>query len=157
MLFSVFQAAQCILLRCCQVCKLVSHSIQANKQFDYLFILWNTIRYHQLTLTLLKAAWQRTQQLVQQRREAIRRVAEELLTAEDEKIDGTRLVEIIEVISELYIIIRNNKYHYSFIFTPDYSLLLCMLETYFIRHMCIRYVRWGCPSLYLRVLRLQTK
>lgn len=58
---------------------------------------FHNFRYHQLTLTLLKAAWRRTQQLVQQRRDAVKRVAEELLVAEDEKITGTRLVEIIEV------------------------------------------------------------
>ncbi len=54
-------------------------------------------RYHKLTLTLLKASWKRSQQLVQQRRSAITKVAEEMLAAPDEKLTGQRLVEIIEV------------------------------------------------------------
>jgi hypothetical protein len=53
--------------------------------------------FHALTLTLLKAAWRRAQQLVAVRADAIRAVAAELLTAEDEKVEGSRLVEIIEV------------------------------------------------------------
>ncbi|WIA18809.1 hypothetical protein OEZ85_003491 [Tetradesmus obliquus] len=52
--------------------------------------------FHALTLTLLKAAWRRTQQLVATRADAIRAVAAELLSAEDEKVEGSRLVEIIE-------------------------------------------------------------
>jgi len=53
--------------------------------------------YHRLTLTLLKAAWQRTLQLVQQRRSAIQAVAKEMVAEAEEKLPGTRLVEIIEV------------------------------------------------------------
>jgi len=52
--------------------------------------------YHTLTLTLLKASWRRTQKLVAERRSAIIKVAEEMLSAKDERISGTRLVEIIE-------------------------------------------------------------
>ena len=52
--------------------------------------------YHKLTLTLLKAAWARARRLVQQRRGAIEAVAKEMLAAEDERVSGTRLVEIIE-------------------------------------------------------------
>lgn len=54
-------------------------------------------RYHSLTLTLLKASWRRAQQLVAERADAIRKVAAELLAAEDEKVVGKQLVEIIEV------------------------------------------------------------
>jgi hypothetical protein len=61
------------------------------------FTICFSCSFHALTLTLLKAAWRRTQQLVAVRADAIRAVAAELLAAEDEKIEGTRLVEIIEV------------------------------------------------------------
>ncbi|GLC47538.1 hypothetical protein PLESTB_001403000 [Pleodorina starrii] len=52
--------------------------------------------YHKLTLTLLKASWRRALRLVASRRTAITRVAAEMLSAEDERISGERLVEIIE-------------------------------------------------------------
>ncbi|KIZ04815.1 cell division protease FtsH [Monoraphidium neglectum] len=52
--------------------------------------------YHKLTLTLLKAAWERTRKLVQERRPAIELVAKEMVAAPDERLSGTRLVEIIE-------------------------------------------------------------
>jgi cell division protease FtsH len=53
--------------------------------------------FHKLVLTLLKASWRRSLAMVQQRRSAIAAVAEEMLAAEDEKLSGQRLVEIIEV------------------------------------------------------------
>ncbi|EFJ40530.1 hypothetical protein VOLCADRAFT_121711 [Volvox carteri f. nagariensis] len=52
--------------------------------------------YHKLTLTLLKASWRRALRLVVSRRTAIAKVAAEMLAAEDEKISGARLVELIE-------------------------------------------------------------
>ncbi|KAG2494742.1 hypothetical protein HYH03_006989 [Edaphochlamys debaryana] len=52
--------------------------------------------YHKLTLTLLKASWRRAVRLVASRRTAITQVAAEMLAAEDEKISGARLIEIIE-------------------------------------------------------------
>ncbi|GLI69609.1 hypothetical protein VaNZ11_014276 [Volvox africanus] len=52
--------------------------------------------YHKLTLTLLKASWRRALRLVASRRTAITKVAAEMLAAEDERISGERLVEIIE-------------------------------------------------------------
>jgi hypothetical protein len=60
-------------------------------------VLLYCCRYHALTLTLLKAAWRRAQALVAARADAIMKVARELIDAEDEKIEGKRLVEIIEV------------------------------------------------------------
>jgi len=52
--------------------------------------------YHKLTLTLLKASWRRSQKLVSERRTAIVKVAEAMMQAEDERISGDKLVEIIE-------------------------------------------------------------
>jgi cell division protease FtsH len=54
-------------------------------------------RYHKLTLTLLKASWRRAQQLVASRADAIRGVAAALLAADDERLEGPALVEVIEV------------------------------------------------------------
>lgn len=54
-------------------------------------------RYHKLTLTLLKASWQRAQQLVASRADAIRQVAQDLLAADDEQLTGQAVVKIIEV------------------------------------------------------------
>lgn len=57
----------------------------------------HTPRYHHLTLTLLKASWRRAQQLVASRADAIRQVAADLLSAEDERVEGPDLVKTIEV------------------------------------------------------------
>jgi len=46
---------------------------------------------------MLKAAYRRAEALVAARRSAIRRVADEMLAAADERVSGARLVEIIEV------------------------------------------------------------
>jgi cell division protease FtsH len=54
-------------------------------------------RYHKLTLTLLKASWRRAQQLVASRADAIRGAAAALLAADDERLEGPALVDIIEV------------------------------------------------------------
>jgi hypothetical protein len=54
-------------------------------------------RYHKLTLTLLKASWRRAQQLVASRADAIRKVARDLLAADDEQLTGPDLVKTIEV------------------------------------------------------------
>lgn len=53
--------------------------------------------YHRVALTLLKAAYRRAEALVASRRTAIRRLAEELLAADEERVSGARVVEIIEV------------------------------------------------------------
>jgi cell division protease FtsH len=56
----------------------------------------NQNSYHRVALTLLKAAYRRAEALVAARRPAIRRLADELLKAENERVSGARVVEIIE-------------------------------------------------------------
>jgi hypothetical protein len=51
--------------------------------------------YHRVALTLLKAAYRRAEALVAARRTAIRLLAEELLRADDERVTGDRVVEIL--------------------------------------------------------------
>lgn len=51
--------------------------------------------YHRVALTLLKAAYRRAEALVASRRSAIRALAEELLRADNERLTGDRVVEII--------------------------------------------------------------
>jgi hypothetical protein len=54
------------------------------------------LRYHKLTLTLLKASWRRAQRLVASHRTAIVSLAEELLASADETVSGERLVALVE-------------------------------------------------------------